>query len=241
MSTHVYNSNEELAYALSENFVQQAEEKRMLKKNFFVAIPGGNTPKFFFEYLSRHYKNKVDWSMIHFFWVDERCVPPDNPESNYRMAYLALLNKILIPGRNIHRIKGENLPENEMIRYTNELIKEVPSDHDLPSFDLIYLGMGEDGHVASIFPNQKQFLKSYNLCEMAIHPESLQKRVTLTGKIINNAQKIIFIVTGNNKAEKIKKIITHSPEADHFPAYFIKPHTGETEWYLDKAAAGLLD
>ena len=242
MSAHIYNTKEELAYALSENLVQLAEKKTNQKKHFYMAIPGGNTPKFFFEYLSRHYKNKLDWSLIHFFWVDERCVPPDDPNSNYRMAYLALINKILIPGRNIHRIKGENQPENEILRYSNELLKVMPLDNDngLPSFDLIYLGMGDDGHVASIFPDQIHILKSVQLCETTVHPLSFQKRITLTGKIINNAKNILFLVTGTSKAEKVKEIIHHAPEAVHYPAYYIKPSYGETDWYLDKEAAGLL-
>ena len=178
---------------------------------------------------------------MHFFWGDERCVPPDHSESNYKMTSDHLLTKIEIPDKNIHRVKGEIEPQSEADRYAAEIKNLVAVEGDLPKFDLVMLGMGEDGHTASIFPHQMHLLQSENICEVATHPESGQKRITLTGKVINNAAQVVFLVTGKSKAEKMFEILEQQGRWKDYPATYIQPHNGSLTWFLDRTAAGKLD
>ena len=173
------------------------------------------------------------------FWGDERCVPPDNSESNFGMTKKYLLNFIDIPEKNVHRIYGENNPETEMIRYSEEIKKIVPSKNGFPDFNLIILGLGEDGHTASIFPDQMQVLDSYKICEVTIHPQTSQKRITLTGKAINNSERIVFLITGIGKEEIVKKVIEERKKI--FPAEFINPVSGKLQYFIDSNAASLLN
>ena len=150
---------------LSE-FLQQARSRRIS----FV-LSGGNTPKMIFSHLGKNH-SALPWQNIDFYWGDERCVSPDHRESNYQMANQYLFKMIQPADEHIHRIRGENLPEKEMYRYQKEIMDHVGLEHQVPVFDLIMLGVGEDGHTASIFPDQMRFLRSSNICEVAIHPNS---------------------------------------------------------------------
>ena len=188
----------------------------------------------------KDYKDKIDWSKINFYRVDERCVSPDSNESNFGKTYNFLFNKINIPERNIHRIYGENDPASEAVRYSEELRKNIFLSNGFPKFDLILLGMGDDGHTASIFPAQMELLNSVNVCAVAVHPESRQKRITLTGNVINNADKIYFLVTGKSKAEVMKKILDKNHDYLKYPAAHIQTNNNYPFWYLDKEAASLL-
>ena len=194
-------------------------------------------PKGIFEYLAAHHQNTIGWHKVKFFWGDERCVPPTDSESNYKMAYESLLSRLQIPASNIFRIRGENDPQNEATEYSEIVKKQLPQTNKIPKFDLIMLGLGEDGHTASIFPNQKSLLESEKIYASAVHPETGQKRITLTGKVINNASTIVFIVTGNNKAKVVDEIINQKDNYKNYPASFILPHNGELYWLLDKSAA----
>jgi 6-phosphogluconolactonase len=205
-----------------------------------IALSGGNTPKLMFEVLARDYKNKIDWLEVNLFWVDERCVPPNDKESNFGMTEKILLRNISIPEENVHRIFGNYEPEKEVYRYSQDLKKYLKLRNGFPEFDLILLGVGDDGHTASIFPNQMALLNSNDVCAVAIHPSTGQKRITLTGEAINNADRIYFLVMGKNKEEVIKKILEKKDDYLKYPAANIKPDEGEVEWYLDKEAAGLL-
>jgi 6-phosphogluconolactonase len=181
----------------------------------------------------------MDWERIHLFWGDERCVPPDQEESNYGMTQKYLLNFIDIPEKNIHRVKGEYNPEKEAERYSKDIVKGVSSENGLPGFDLIMLGLGEDGHTASIFPDQMHLLNSDKVCEVSTHTSTGQKRITLTGNVINNSKRIIFLVTGKSKAEILKKIINEKKKI--YPAEFIEPVNGNLDFFIDSDAAELLD
>ncbi|NWJ53004.1 MAG: 6-phosphogluconolactonase [Bacteroidetes bacterium] len=205
-----------------------------------VALSGGSTPKKIFEHISSHDTGLVNWNKVRFFWGDERCVPPDDNESNYKMARLSLFENLNIPKENIFRIFGENEPENEVIRYGKIISENILVEDKLPRFDLIILGLGEDGHTASIFPGNIKMFYSTNYCEVAIHPQSSQKRITLTGTVINNAKKILFMVTGSGKAEMVTNIIQGNEETG-FPASLVKPTNGKLTWLLDVDAARLLD
>ena len=223
---------------LSEQFAQLLTEKVInCKDDFNIALSGGSTPKNVFEYLAAHHQNTIGWHKVKFFWGDERCVLPTDSESNYKMAYEALLSRLQIPDSNIFRIRGENDPQNGAKEYSEIVIKQLPQTNKIPKFDLIMLGLGEDGHTASIFPNQKSLLESEQIYASAVHPETGQKRITLTGKVINNASTIVFIVTGNNKAKVVDEIINQKDNYKDYPASFILPHNGELYWLLDKSAA----
>lgn len=233
----IFNSTDEL----SDYFALIIKDKvNSSERKLNIALSGGSTPKHIFKYLARNYNLSINWNKINFFWGDERCVPPDDPESNYKMTYENLLSKISVAKENIFRIKGESDPNEEAISYSQLIKNNLPLLNDTPAFDLIMLGLGEDGHTASIFPNQINLLQSDNICEVAIHPSSGQKRITLTGKTINNAHNIIFIVTGKNKSKIINDILNNKIESKNYPASFIKPMNGKLVWLIDNEAARLL-
>lgn len=236
----VFNEINDAALKAVE-FINQKLE-RLQSNNFFtIALSGGSTPKNLFDSISKNYSDKIDWRKIKLFWGDERCVPPDNEESNYRMTYEHLIKHINIPTENIFRIKGESEPEKESKRYSELLQKELKNISGIPSFDLVVLGLGEDGHTASIFPDQLELFHSDNFCVTAVHPVTKQKRISITGKIINNADKVVFLVTGENKAQKIYEIINEKETAKNYPAYFVNPISKNLVWLIDKDAAKLID
>ncbi|GAA5510307.1 6-phosphogluconolactonase [Novipirellula caenicola] len=204
-----------------------------------IALSGGSTPKMLFEIWGKEYADKIDWSRIHFFWGDERCVAPDDSDSNYGVAKTLFLDKVQIPAENVHRVLGEADPDEERLRYENEIYGHVDIDENaVPQFDLILLGMGTDGHTASIFPHQSQFLKSPQVCEVAIHPESAQKRITLTGPVLNRAKKVAFLITGGDKAEVLAQVIKKEGDFANFPASHVE--AADLTFYVDEAAAASL-
>lgn len=233
MEIKVYQDKEKVA----EEFSKYFKDKSSTQKPFHVALSGGSTPKIVFDVLADRFADTIDWNLIHFYWGDERCVAPDDDESNYKMTVDHLLSKISIPQENIHRIKGEENPKEEAKRY-GELLEDIlPQELNLPQFDLVILGMGDDGHTASIFPHELKLWVSPDNCEVAIHPESGQLRVSLTGRIINNAKTVTFLVTGENKAEKVKLIIDREEGYLDYPASHVSPKTKDLVWFLDAAAA----
>lgn len=205
-----------------------------------LALSGGTTPKIIFNYLADNYLTKIDWNKINFFWGDERCVPPFDEDSNYKMAFDNLLGKLDLSSENIFRIFGEAVPEEESTRYGEIIKKSVSLVKDFPQFDLVMLGLGEDGHTASIFPNQINFINSDAICAVANHPSNNQKRITVTGRVINNAKNIVFIVTGEKKSKVVYDIIGDKNNSIKYPASFINPVDGKLIWILDESAAKLL-
>ena len=237
MEVNIYDSKQEIAKQFSEYFYQFTKDKERIT----VALSGGSTPKIVFEELARNYKDRISWDKVHFYWGDERCVPPDHEQSNYKMTSDLLLSNISIPESNIHRIRGENDPSMEALRYAELLEENIPVKNSLPHFDLVILGMGDDGHTASVFPHQIDLWDSEKLCEVAQHPDSGQRRVTLTGKVINNAAKVVFLVTGLTKAEKIREIVREVGNYKNYPAALVRPISEDLSWHLDKEAASKLD
>ncbi|PCJ93410.1 MAG: 6-phosphogluconolactonase [Flavobacteriaceae bacterium] len=236
MELKIYNSKAKVAESFSEYL------KALIQSNAVthIALSGGSTPKIVFEYISDNFKNDIDWSTVHFYWGDERCVAPSHEESNYKMTVDYLLSNISIPAGNIHRVKGEDIPENEAVRYSAVLDKELPKLNDIPQFDLVMLGMGDDGHTASIFPHEIQLWNADTNCEVAIHPDSEQRRITITGKLINNAKEVAFLVTGAGKSEKMREIIKTDATAPKYPASLVVPTSGKLLWFLDADAAAEL-
>jgi len=238
----IFDSPEIAAEEAAKEFERTVNH--VLKENdyFFAALSGGSTPKLMFEKLTAPFlEKKIKWSGIHFFWADERMVPPDDPGSNFGTAKKILFDHIQIPGKNIHRIKGENELHEEVLRYAEEIDSYVKKDENgFPRFDMIYLGVGEDGHTASLFPGKNLlFTDRRNICGLTENPNR-QKRISLTKETINNSAKIIFLVIGESKAGILKTVLKNSPEGKTFPASQIIPVIGNTKWIIDKKASKLL-
>ena len=231
MTKHIFDTPAQVAEAFAEHFIKSSKAKAP----FHIALSGGSTPKLLFDLLAEKYNDQIDWSDIHLWWGDERCVAPDDDDSNYKMTKEHLLDAIDIAPTNIHRVKGEDEPKMEATRYGHEIKNTLPDSNGLPQFDMIILGMGADGHTASIFPHEIHLLDDPNTCAVATHPDSGQVRVTLTGDVINNAREVAFLVTGASKAEKVKAIFEKTGDYMHFPAAHISP-SGTLHWFLDKAA-----
>jgi 6-phosphogluconolactonase len=202
-----------------------------------IALSGGNTPKKLFKILAEKYIDAISWDSIHFWWSDERCVPPDDKYSNFGLAYKYLFRNITLPKENIHRIRGENDPETEASRYSEEISGNLNYNDNGPIFDLIILGLGEDGHTASIFPDYPALIDEKKIAVVTLHPVSGQKRITFTGSTINNANRVFFLVTGENKAIRIAEIMNNDEAAKLSPAYYIEPQHGKLTWFLDEGAA----
>jgi len=204
---------------------------------FSLALSGGSTPRSIFQYLAVNFRETITWKRVLVFWSDERCVPPDSPESNFRMTRENLLDHIPIPSDNIIRIKGEADPMDEALHYTETVRQFLPSFNGIPRFDLMMLGVGIDGHTASIFPDNLSLFKSEKLFEVVEHPQTRQQRITATGNLINNSSRIVFLATGDTKSKIVKMILEHKSGSEKFPASLVYPVKGELLWLLDDKAA----
>lgn len=239
-SINIFKSIEEL----SDFFAQKiaAGIRQTASGNFYsIALSGGSTPRKVFEYIALHFKDQVEWHKVLIFWSDERCVDPESEESNYRMARESLLDLVPIPAENIFRIYGEADPLAEAKRYSEVIRQNVILKNTIPQFDLIMLGLGEDGHTVSIFPGYLHLFKSKNICEVAVNPYSKQKRITVTGHVINQAKMVVFLVTGESKAEMVARIIAKKDGYENLPASLVHPENGELFWLLDEHAANKLE
>jgi len=224
---------------LSEAFAIVLKDLINVDHTVYIALSGGSTPKAIFDYIAENHKEDIKWENVQFYWGDERSVPPEHEESNYKMTNDHLFTKIDLPKQNIHRIKGENSPKDEAMRYSQEMYDSMISREGVPIFDLVILGMGDDGHTASIFPHQIELWESDKLTEVATHPDSGQKRITITGKVINAARNVAFLVTGANKAEKVDEIMNTKDGYKNYPASLVSPMSGNLIWYLDEKARNL--
>lgn len=234
----IYKSPKKVYKAIAKSIIKLTSESK--QEVFDIALSGGNSPKGLFKKISKKYKDEIPWQRIHFWWGDERCVPPSHEQSNYKMTKEYLLDQINIPETNIHRIKGEENPENEAKRYSREMDSTLNSRGKNPVFDLIILGLGEDGHTASIFPDQLELFEHQENCAVTEHPITGQPRITITGNVLNNANQVFFLVTGESKALRISEIMNDSEAAKLLPAYYISPTNGELIWFIDEAAASLI-
>lgn len=233
----VFKSIDDLSYYFAELLMNEVNSAKHL---FNFVLSGGSTPKNIFNFLAINYQTKINWNRINFFWGDERCVPPDNDESNYKLAFDNLLSKVNIPVENVHRIFGEAIPEVEADRYSELIKKNVPLENGIPIFDMIMLGLGVDGHIASIFPDQLNLINANTICAVAIHPSSNQKRITLTGKVINSSKNIVSVVTGEKKSKVVYDILGNKYNSNEYPASMISPINGKLIWLIDQSAASLL-
>jgi len=236
-NVHVFDNPEQLAEAAAERFVNCAQESITRQGRFSVALAGGHTPRRVYELLaSERFKGRVEWRNVHIFFGDERCVPPDHPDSNYHMANDALLSRVPIPAENVHRMAGEGEPLVSAALYENQL-RQFFGQVSWPSFDFVFLGLGKDGHTASLFPETKGLTEKFAWV-VANWVEALGAyRLTLTVPVLNHARRILFLVTGGDKADALKAVLAGPRDPVHLPAQLIEPSEGTCEWLVDKAAA----
>lgn len=233
----IFDEIPELAHFFGELMVEQMQD-RQPGQPFSLVLSGGSTPKAVFEYLATHFRDRINWQEVQVFWGDERCVPPESSESNYKMAYDSLLSAVPIPALHIFRIQGEAAdPDLEAHRYAAQTQEVVPAHNGLPQFDLVMLGLGDDGHTASIFPGSLHLFDSDALFVVAQHPQSGQKRVSATGKLINNARTVVFLATGPAKTSMVATLLQKQAGWEDLPAAYVQPTEGQLYWLLDAKAA----
>jgi len=225
MNINIFKTKEELSDKLSGYIINH-------HLNGSIALSGGSTPLLLFKDLSRKL-NDTKAPNTKFFWVDERCVSPDSDESNFKMANEYLFTDKVFRSENIFRIKGENDPIEEVKTYNNILKENLPESDGLPQFDLIILGLGDDGHTASLFPNKFKTFSNEPGCVVASHPSTGQKRISLSERIINNSLEVIFHVTGSNKKNIVDDIINEKGNYKLYPGSYIRPKSKNISWYLD--------
>ncbi len=228
----IFDSKKELAIFFGELLKEKTEKNNRIN----IALSGGSTPKAIFDELAQNYSSSINWEKVNLFWGDERCVPPDSEQSNYKMTTDHLLSKVSIPEDNIYRIEGELEPSEACIKYEKVLKQNLPIENNIPVFDIMLLGMGDDGHTASIFPYEIDLWQNEKNCVVATHPNSKQNRVSLTGNIINKSKEIYFLVTGLGKAEKLDEIINNKEGFKKYPASLVN----NPIWLVDSEAASKL-
>ena len=241
---HIAASPEELSQIAATEFVRHAHEAVQAKGIFTVALSGGSTPRNLYTRLADEasLRAAIPWDKVHFFWGDERHVPPNHPESNYRMAYEALLCKVPVPAANVHRIKSEYPNAHQA---ANEYEQELHEFFSLeagqfPRFDLFLLGMGPDGHTASLFPGTAALHERTRLVVANWVEKFNTYRITLTLPVINNAAHIIFLVSGEEKATTLREVFQSTTQPKRFPVQLVNPTHGTLLWLMDRQAARLL-
>ena len=236
----VFKDVEALSRAAAHLFVEQAGEVIGERERFLVALNGGNTPMRLFELLATDQRDQVDWSKVYIFWGDERCVPPEDAGSSYGQARQALLSRVPVPDGNIQRVRGELRPAEAARDYALTLKGFASPPLDWPRFDLVYLGMGEDGHTASLFPGSLVHTAEPVVPVTAHYQDRPADRVTLTPVVFNSARMIVFMVTGKKKAETFAEVLSDRYNPTQYPAQRIQPKDGAVVWLVDEEAAGVL-
>lgn len=240
----VWNTPEELSRAMAQHLVERAEEAAIARGVARIAVSGGHTPKQTFEVLAdpnQPFLKRMPWDKLQLFWVDERTVPPDNSDSNYRMTREAMLDKVPLKPEQVHRIEGELDPEEAADRYEATLRRQFRLEGaEVPTFDHISLGMGDDGHTASLFPHTAALHEFGRLVVANQVPQKNTWRVTLTLPVIKQARDVVFLVDGAGKAEILKEVLLGNYDPETHPSQLILPDSGKLTFFLDAAAAALL-
>ena len=235
---------EAFARRAAQYFTEMAWESVAYSGHARIALSGGSTPKAAFEQLadfSQPWRGRMPWDKLDLYWVDERAVPPDDAESNYRMTREALLDRVPLQPSQIHRIEGELDPEAAAARYESELRSNfLLEGAQLPRFDLIALGMGSDGHTASLFPRTEALNETERLVTANHVPQKDAWRITLTWPVINHASSVFFLIAGADKAAALSEVLTGPHDPQRLPSQLIWPSSGILTLILDKAAAALL-
>ena len=237
----IFDDLERLSWAAATRFEELARIKTIEKRIFAVALSGGSTPKLLYEILgSPTFAGRVRWPDVHLFQVDERCVAPDDPDSNYRLIRRAMLESLLLPEGNFHRMEAERPDREQAAReYAGDLARVLqPAPGEFPRLDLVFLGMGPDGHTASLFPGTAG-LDEQTAWVVPNYIENLKAfRLTLTLPVLNASAHAIFMVTGADKAATLREVLEGPPE--RYPVQRIRPVGGRASWFVDQSAAQLL-
>lgn len=240
---HICREPHELYERAAALYAQVVHEAVAARGRCTVALSGGTTPRGLYRVLSEErYRSAIPWACVHLFWGDERCVPPTHPESNYRLAAETLLSHVAIPAGNVHRIPAE-LPPLEAASAYEHTVRTVfaLAAEGLPRFDLIVLGVGADGHTASLFPGTPGVREDRRLV-VAHYVEKLGAwRITLTPPVLNNAVQVVFLVSGADKAQTLKAVLYGPRDPERLPAQLVRPAQGTVWWLVDRAAAGALE
>jgi 6-phosphogluconolactonase len=238
----IFAEKDALMRAAADLFVR-ASQQAAVRGRFTVALSGGSTPRALHTLLAAPpYRDQINWSRIEFFWGDERFVPPDDPESNYRMARETLLERVPVQPSQIHPVPTQlGDPAATAVAYTEELRRVFRlGPDDLPPFDLILLGMGPDGHTASLFPHTAALHAHDRLVVANAVPQLQTYRITLTASVINHAGTVAFLISGADKADALHAVLEGPRDVEMYPSQLIAPTTGELHWLVDRAAAAKL-
>lgn len=241
----VYPHAAAVAEAAAEVFAHEATRAVAEHGRFLVALAGGTTPRAVYERLAdeeQSGRRKLPWDAIEVFFGDERCVPPEHPDSNYRMAKVALLSRVPLPDANIHRIRGELAPAAAANDYEETLRRIIPRHHGgMPRLDLVMLGVGHDGHTASLFPGSPALKEHLHSVVATPGPQPDSWRVTLTLPALSGAASVLFLVIGAEKAPMLRRALRTDTTGATYPAQRVRPTAGWLRWFLDEAAASELD
>lgn len=230
-----------MAERVSDIFVGAANEAIGERGLFASVLSGGSTPRPLYRLLAERHSRAQFWRSTHIFFGDERCVPPNDPESNYGMIADLLLSQVNIPEENIHRWKGEIDPNTAAKEYADEITSFLAlKPQQMPVFDLVLLGMGEDGHIASIFPGASIICDTTGVTAATYVPVLDSYRLTLTPPVLTNARQIVFLVTGEDKADTLRQVLEGPYQPRHLPAQILKTAKGRVTWVVDTGAASLL-
>jgi 6-phosphogluconolactonase len=238
----VMDNAQALFVRAAEEIAHFAGEAICTHGEFTLCLTGGATPASTYELLATRFDLSVDWKEVHFFWGDERCVAPDDPASNFGMANRTMLSKLELRPEQIHRMRGEDEPAQAAQQYEHELrdFFRLEQPGDFPSFNLLLLGLGENAHVASLFPRHLALHETTRLA-VAVEVEATpNRRISLTMPVINSAERVMFLVSGEKKAAAVRTVLQGPEDPDQYPAQFVKPRSGEIVWLMDKAAASEL-
>ncbi|HZV47884.1 MAG TPA: 6-phosphogluconolactonase [Thermodesulfovibrionales bacterium] len=240
MKVYILPDLEAISLKVAEIFLRLSKQYISSANRFVVALSGGTTPKRLYTLLgSDIFRNAIDWNRIHFFWVDERSVPKEDEESNYKLAYDTFLSKVPVRTPNIHRIKVEEGPEKAASEYERDM-RAFFGTSGFPVFDLIILGIGEDGHTASLFPGSESLKEKARLAVPVYMQKTKSNRITLTLPVLNNADQIIFLVAGKSKSHIVRSVLVGDKERKQYPAGLINPDNDKIQWLIDQEAAGNL-
>ncbi len=242
MTRQIFPTPDALAAAGADLFIQLAAASIAARGRFVAALSGGSTPKTMFALLATEpLVSTVDWAKLHLFWSDERAVPPDDEQSNYRMAREALLDRVPVLPEQVHRMPAERSPLSLAAEEYAAEIRRVLNQETggTPRFDLIMLGMGEEGHTASLFPNTEA-LNDQHLVAPNYVPKLDAHRLTFTPRLINAAADVLFLIAGAGKADALQAVLEGPREPHRYPAQLVAPEDGAVHWYLDTAAAAKL-
>ena len=239
LQVRVFQDLEELSRVAAELFTALSKKSIASSGRFVVALSGGSTPHRLYSLLgSSWYRDVIDWSRMYIFWTDERCVPKDHPESNYKLAHDAFLSRVPLPAQNIHRIRGEDEPRKAAEAYEDEL-RNFFSGPGAIVFDLIILGVGEDGHTASLFPGSPALDEKLRPAVPVYFEEPKINRITLTLPVLNHAVQVLFLASGRAKAGAVHEIVEDG-NPKQYPAGLVQPLQGSVVWMIDREASSAL-